>query len=358
MVNTRYVWFPFPKSRTDQVAAFKNTLTLLSGPTAVLQSERQSSPLSSASDTTRASNNPSNEDLNTVEDDKDQTPGHAAGDPVHEDEKSPYDGILNTLIPVPRVRDLLKTNDISDAVPTFDILRRYRNNKEVIKRVLLLAFVPSKSNLVNLALADPSEFSVVSERLVHGLPYPQSFFLIGSVVYSNLFGKDTTKQICMEPLDLSFPHVAAVLGRVFGTAPGGALLFNGYRGGMSFQSWMKSDTIRAWDEPVPVFDCRAGFRLSQYHLNAKCHADPDEGDVVLIICTVGRYRNLSYNVMSLNVQVVLKIANGPTVKDRDKPARPLPYWFYELRSFGVSGEEPAAVVDEGEVEYDPEEVVY
>ncbi|KAK0448211.1 hypothetical protein EV421DRAFT_1900854 [Armillaria borealis] len=250
--------------------------------------------------------------------------------------------------------------------------------------------MPSKSNLVNLALVDPSEFSVVSERLVHVLPYPQSFFLIGSVVYSNLFGKDMTKQICMEPLDLSFPHVAAILRRVFRTAPGGALLFNGYRGGMSFQSWMKSDSNRnvhpcamngkrhgpgtyhsrcilnqltssltaicAWDKPV--FDCRGGFRLSQYHLNAKCHADPDEGDVVLIICTAGWYRNLSYNVMSLNVQVVLKIADSPTVTDRDKPAHPLPSWFYELRSFGVSREEPAVVVDEGDVEYDLEEVVY
>ncbi|KAK0431616.1 hypothetical protein EV421DRAFT_1911709 [Armillaria borealis] len=320
MVNTRGIQkhAHSPGDGNASKPKVPKTDAVQSGPTGVLQSERQSSPLSSASDTTRASNN--------------------------------------------------------------------------LRRVLLLAFALSKSNLVNLALADPSEFSVVSEQLIHGLPYPQSFFLIGSVVYSDLFGEDTTKQICMEPLDLSFPRVAAILGHVFGTAPGGALLFNGYRGGMSFQSWMKSDSnrnvcscavngkrhgpgtyhsccilnqltssltaIRAWDEPVPVFDCRVGFRLSQYHLNAKCHADPDEGDVILIICTVGRYRNLSYNVMSLNVQVVLKIADSPTVTDRDKPVHPLPSWFYELHSFGVSGEEPAVVVDEGDVEYNLEEVVY
>ncbi len=109
------------------------------------------------------------------------------------------------------------------------------------RRVLLLAFAPSKTNLVNLALSDPSECSVSSDKIIHGLPYPQSFFLIGSVVYSDLFGGDTTKQICIRPLDFLFPRVTAIIGRVFGTAPGGMLFFNGYRGGMSFMSWTKPE---------------------------------------------------------------------------------------------------------------------
>ena len=111
----------------------------------------------------------------------------------------------------------------------------------VYRRVLLLAFAPSKTNLVNLTLLDPSESSVSSDKIVHGLPYPQSFFLIGSVVYSDLFGSDTTKQICIRPLDFSFPRVTAVVGHVLGIAPGGTLLFNGYQGGMLFRSYMKPD---------------------------------------------------------------------------------------------------------------------
>lgn len=164
------------------------------------------------------------------------------------DNKNPYDRIIHALIPVPCIRDLLKTKDISDPVPMFNLVRYYRNNKEVIKwvficlllsipwfscfrRVLLLVFALSKTNLMNLALSDPTEFSVSLDKIMHSLLYPQSFFLIGSVVYSDLFGAKTTKQICIRPLSFSFPRVMAILSCIYGTAPGGSLYFNGYHSG-------------------------------------------------------------------------------------------------------------------------------
>ncbi|PBK83622.1 hypothetical protein ARMGADRAFT_1089239 [Armillaria gallica] len=334
-----------------------------SSPTGTLQSAHQSSPLSSASESTHASDNPSSEEALAVAENL-----GVVDCAREEDDENPYLRIINALIPVPQVRDLLKTNDVSDPVPTFNLVSRYRNNKETIKRVLLLAFTPSKSNLINIAMADPAKFSVASECLVHGLPYPQSFFLVASVIYSDLFGEDTTKQICIEPLDISFPWVAAVLGCVFGTAPSGVLFFNGYRGRMSLMSWMRpegvaikmyapaqstenamvQETVQAWDQD--------GFKLSQYHFDLKCHIDPDEGDVILIICTVGRYKNLSYNVMSMNIQVVLKITDSPTVTDCEKLLCPLPAYLQMMRAFGVSREEPASAVNEAEMEYDPVEV--
>ncbi|PBL03895.1 hypothetical protein ARMGADRAFT_1070387 [Armillaria gallica] len=317
----------------------------------MLESACQSSPLSSASESTHASDNPSSEEVLAVAENLGRAPIDVVDCAREEDNENLYLRIINALIPVPQVRDLLKTNDVSDPVPTFDLVSHYRNNKETIKRVLLLAFALSKSNLINITMVDPAKFSAASECLVHGLLYPQSFFLVGSIVYSDLFGEDTTKQICIEPLDISFPQVAAVLGCVFGTAPGGILFFNGYHGGMSLTSWMRPESaVRAWDQD--------GFKLSQYHLNPKCHIDPDERDVVLIICTAGRYKNLSYNVMSMNIQVVLKIADSPTVTDHEKPVRPLPAYLQMMHAFGVSGEEPLSAVDKAEMEYDPVEVVY
>ncbi|SJL12737.1 uncharacterized protein ARMOST_16168 [Armillaria ostoyae] len=264
----------------------------------------QSSPLSTATDSTCPSNSASHEDLTAPAETVDRARNRTAHGGFSDDKKNPYEGILRVLIPVPRIRDLLKAKDIADPVPTFNLVRYYRNNRAVIKRVLLLAFAPSKTNLMNLALSDPTECSVSSDKIVHGLPYAQSFFLIGSVVYSDLFGGDTTKQICMRPLDFSFPRVTAVVGRVFGTAPG-------------------------------------GFKLSQYHLAPKCFENPEEGDLVLIICTV-----------------VLKIADGPTSMDGGKPTRALPAYFGELHGFGVSGEELPATDAIDEMEADEDEVMY
>ncbi len=59
---------------------------------------------------------------------------HSAAHSKWSDEaKNPYKGIIHALIPVPRIRDLLKAKDIADPVPTFNLVRYYRNNKEVIK---------------------------------------------------------------------------------------------------------------------------------------------------------------------------------------------------------------------------------
>lgn len=114
----------------------------------------------------------------------------------------------------------------------------------------------------------------------------------------------------------------------------------------------------AYIHQVPMFDCRTGFKLSQYHLNPKCHVHPEEGDVILVICTAGHYKNLLYNVMLMNIQVILKIADSPTVTDHEKPVHPLPSYLHTLHAFGVSGDEPLSSVDEVEMEYDPAEVVY
>ncbi len=67
---------------------------------------------------------------------------------------------------------------------------------------------------------------------------------------------------------------------------------------------------------------------------------------------------MSYNIISCNVQVVLKITNGPTAMDSEKPAHPLPAWFAGLWDFGVSGEELPAIDDGEEMEYDDKEIEY
>ncbi len=81
---------------------------------------------------------------------------------------------------------------------------------------------------------------------------------------------------------------------------------------------------------------------------------------MLIIFTVGRYRELSYSVASYNVQVVLHLADPPTDTDGERPETPLPAYLPNLEPIGVCGTlegEELFEVDENK-EDDPSESVY
>ncbi|KAK0431282.1 hypothetical protein EV421DRAFT_1743266 [Armillaria borealis] len=95
--------------------------------------------------------------------------------------------------------------------------------------------------------------------------------------------------------------------------------------------------IHPRDEPVPVFDCRARFKLSAYHLSPANKVDPENGSIVLVIFTVGRYKELSYSVASYNVQVVLRLADPPKDFDGEKPETPLPTYLTPLEPIGILG---------------------
>ncbi|PBK69306.1 hypothetical protein ARMSODRAFT_1018739 [Armillaria solidipes] len=294
---------------------------------------------------------------------------------------NPYQLIVSGLTTLPRVKDYLKSRYVPDRVPTVNIAVLYRGNRPLVKRLMGIAFAPSKDYLMNTALIDPGDFSVNRDQVVRSSLMPQSFFIIGSVVYSDLFGLNTSKQICVQPLDFMWPRIAAAVGKIFDVAPNKALMNNGYKGGLSFSSWLKSgdnskasDTERkipingkrhgpaicSRDEPVPVFDCRGSFKLSSYHVKPQNKVDPENGSIVLIIFTIGRYKEISYSVASYNVQVVLRLTDPPTESDGQRPVNPLPSYLHDLKPIGVSGsddgEDLFAVNDN--TEDDPAENVY
>ncbi|KAK0479749.1 hypothetical protein IW261DRAFT_1564404 [Armillaria novae-zelandiae] len=283
---------------------------------------------------------------------------------------NPYRDVANNLVQLTRVNDYLKSRDIPEQVPTVDIAAMYRNNYPIIStsRVMHIAFAPSKDCLTNLALIDPDDYSVHSERVVRATVVPRSFFMLGSVVYSDLFGLSTAKQICIQPLHFLWPRTAAAIGHVFEVGPKKVLMNNGYRRGLSFTSWLKSSetstatpdipvngkrhgpAIRPRDQPVPVFDCRGPFKLSSYHTCPADNVDPENGSIVLIIFTLGRYKELGYNVVSYNVQVVLRLADTPSDDDGKKPVVPLPAYLTSLEPVGVIGvsETENVFIDDGE----------
>lgn len=93
---------------------------------------------------------------------------------------------------------------------------------------------------MNTALIEPADFSLHSDRVVRSSLMSQSFFIVGSVVYSDLFGLKTSKQICVQPLDFMWPRIAAAVAKIFGIGPNKALMNNGFKGGVSFSSWLRS----------------------------------------------------------------------------------------------------------------------
>ncbi|SJL16366.1 uncharacterized protein ARMOST_19888 [Armillaria ostoyae] len=271
---------------------------------------------------------------------------------------NPYQDVAESLVQLTRVNDYIKSRDIPKRVPTVDVAALYRNNWPVIRRIMHIAFAPSKNYLVNLALVDPADFSMHSDRVIRTTIMSQSFSMIGSVVYSDLFGLTTSKQLCIQPLHFLWPRTAAAIGQIFSVGAKRILMNNGYRRGLSFTSWFRNNeskapdpgpyvpvtgkrhslSIRPRDQPVPVFDCRAPFKLSAYHLCPADKVDPENGSIVLVIFTLGQYKKLNYNVASYNIQVVLRLANPPSGTDGEKPETPLPTYLTPLEPIGISGD--------------------
>lgn len=100
---------------------------------------------------------------------------------------------------------------------------------------------------------------------------------------------------------------------------------------------------------MPIFDCRSNFKLSQYHRGEKIETDVDKGTIVLVIFTARRYKEAEFNVASLNVQVILSIADAPNDCDGAKPAFTLPKYMTSFVPFGVSSE----VIEDDEMEAEP-----
>lgn len=104
-----------------------------------------------------------------------------------------------------------------------------------------------------------------------------------------------------------------------------------------FTVWVTDMKTDIRSNIVPVFDCWARFKLSVYHLSPPIKVDPENGSIVLVIFTVGQYKELSYSVASYNVQVVLRLADPPNDSDGEKPETPLPTYLTPLEPIGIVG---------------------
>ncbi|KAK0470898.1 hypothetical protein IW261DRAFT_1572585 [Armillaria novae-zelandiae] len=298
------------------------------------------------------------DDLLDVEDDVSADAGLKATsveNPASSSNDNPYTTIANSIIHLTPVNDYIKSRDIPERVPTVNVAKLYRNNYPVISQLMHIAFAPSKDYLMNISLIDPDDFMIHSDCVIRTSLVAQSFFMLGSVVYSDLFGTTTSKQICIQPLHCLWPRTAAAIGHIFGLGIKKVLMNNGFRQGLSFTSWLKSGdfhgsgstipvngkrhgpAIRSRDEPVPIFDCHGPFKLSSYHTCPTSMVDPENGSIVLVIFTLNRYRELSYNVASYNVQVILQLADPPSDNDADKPTTPLPPYLTSMEPIGVKG---------------------
>lgn len=54
-------------------------------------------------------------------------------------EENPFDEIIKALTPLPRIKDYLKSRDIPDHVPTFNIVLAFRNNFPVLRYTHILS---------------------------------------------------------------------------------------------------------------------------------------------------------------------------------------------------------------------------
>ncbi|KAK0505517.1 hypothetical protein EDD18DRAFT_1344332 [Armillaria luteobubalina] len=97
--------------------------------------------------------------------------------------------------------------------------------------------------------------------------------------------------------------------------------------------------IHSHDEPVPVFNCHGPFKLSTYNKCPITKVDPENGSIVLIIFTLSRYKELSYNIASYNIRVMLQLTDPSTEDDGKKPNKPLPTYLTPLHPIGITGEE-------------------
>ncbi|SJL17397.1 uncharacterized protein ARMOST_20947 [Armillaria ostoyae] len=285
--------------------------------------------------------------------------------------ENPFDGIMSAVSVLPRVKDLLRNHEMEERVKTIELVDHLSSKPILLTHLLHLAFHLSKPNLSNLALVDPSQFCFNQGRIVMGSGPMQSFFLVRQVVHSDLFSADSTKQICIKPLYTHWARAAAVVGKIIGVKAGCSIVFSSFRGGVSLSSYMKklSDptpstvpvngkkhgpAVRPWNESMPVFDCHGSFQLTKYHKCPPDSEDPKINSFVVVIFTIGRFKDGDDYVVSLNIQVVLRVGDA---KDDFAEEGSVPKHIRSLRQFGVEGtiadmEVLIAAADDSDVDHD------
>ncbi|KAK0496952.1 hypothetical protein EDD18DRAFT_1352807 [Armillaria luteobubalina] len=235
---------------------------------------------------------------------------------------NPFDSVLAAITVLLHMKDLFCNREMEERVNTVDLVRHLSSKPSLLSRLMHIAFHPSKPNLNNLALIDPSQFRFSQGHIVMGTSPTQSFFLVGQVAHSNLFTSNASKQICVKPLYTHWARTASAIAKILGVNAGAPLVFASYCGGISMSSYMKTSAepspsaipvngkkhgpaIRPWNENVPVFDCRSSFQLTKYHKCPLDSEDPAVGSFVALIFMLGRFRDGDAIVVSPNIQVVL-----------------------------------------------------
>ncbi|KAF9010931.1 hypothetical protein BDZ89DRAFT_1047493 [Hymenopellis radicata] len=250
------------------------------------------------------------------------------------------------------------------------------------RKILRVLFLKSKDTLYNLALADPSEFKCHPDfqtiQRVNGR-YAQSFFIVGTVTFSELTSGRRGRQICVSPALGFWQRAACVLYSICGYTSR-AIRFGTYKDGVNFSSKLKFETPqssegdsepeappkatgssawrpalnghthgpapRPWDENVPTFDATQKFKRDYTSL-PRITTELAVGDVVFVIFTA-KMLGEDKKIM-MNVQVVLKLLDASTSEDRETPPNPLPQYLRSLDDFGLEGDiyEPE-LEDEGQ----------
>ncbi|PBK58942.1 hypothetical protein ARMSODRAFT_983454 [Armillaria solidipes] len=267
-------------------------------------------------------------------------------------------GIMDAVAPLARVRDLLRNRDGEERVKTIKLVGQLSTKPVLLKHLLYIAFHPSKPNLHNLALADPSQFKFYQGRIANGSGAVQSFFLVGQVVYSELFNEDNSKQICVKPLYSHWARSAVVIGKIMGLKSNESVTFSSYHGGVSMTTYMKKSISTGDDSTlhpvpvngkkhgpamerkrliVPVFDCKGTFQLTKYHKMLPVSEDPEVGSFVTVIFTTRRtirlkkvtfpkpsdlYVNFGVTGHEVVVKKEIEVEDEPSEDDKDTPYIP------------------------------------
>ena len=91
------------------------------------------------------------------------------------------------------------------------------NTLQTCSRLANLAVAEGTVDLVNLVLANPSNFALNERNYIVGhTPFERvvTFFVIGSVQHSGLLTNEHSRQICVAPFRLTWPRCAAFIGAV------------------------------------------------------------------------------------------------------------------------------------------------
>lgn len=88
--------------------------------------------------------------------------------------------------------------------------------------------------MTNLALTEPARFKLGSSNYIIKKTSPADparFFLVGTVMLSDLWADSGAKQICIQPCDVTWPRAAAVLCEMQGPLTGKTRTFGmgGYK---------------------------------------------------------------------------------------------------------------------------------